>query len=74
MNKHDETYQAVKDEIERVGGTVDDERMGNGSHRLIYWSKDGRQFLNTVSAYAGNWRSRANAKAEVRAKLKGTRK
>lgn len=74
MNKRDEIYNIVVEEIERLGGAVEETRQGNGSHRVIYWSKDGRQFLNTVPAYSGNWRSRRNAKAEVRAKLKGTRK
>lgn len=73
MNKRDEIYHAVISEIERVGGTIDEERMGNGSHRVIYWTLDGQKFRNTVQAYSGNWRTLRNAKADIRAKIKGTR-
>lgn len=74
MNKRDEIYHAVISEIERSGGTIEDERQGNGSHRLIYWSLDGQKFRNTVQSYTGNWRTRYNAIADVRAKIRGTRK
>lgn len=73
MNKRDEIYYAVIQEIERLGGTVEDERPASGSHRMIYWSLDGKSYLNTVPAYSGNWRSRRTAVADVRAKLRGSK-
>lgn len=72
--KRNEIYNAVVTEIERIGGRIDKRRFGNGSHRVVYWSLDGRRFHNTIQAYTGNWRSRHNAIADIRAKARGVKK
>lgn len=68
--RRDELYKTVIAEIERLGGTVEGERPGAGSHRVIYWSIGQRRFRSTVQQFGGNWRSIPNAIASVRAKAR----
>lgn len=69
--KKDDVYRKVIAEIERLGGTVDRERQGNGSHRFVYWSIDGRQYQTTVPKDGGNWRLLRNAIGGIRTKARG---
>lgn len=68
--KKDDVYRKVIAEIERLGGTVDRERQGNGSHRFVYWSIGGRRYATTVPRDGGNRRLLRNAVGGIRAKAR----
>ena len=71
--ERDLVYDAIVEEIGRVGGTIDGERPAKGGHRLVYWTTPaGAKIASTVQAYSGNWRSIKNARAHVRTHARRT--
>jgi hypothetical protein len=71
MQKRDTIMIAIKREIERRGGLIEEVRNSKGGHRLLYWrTAKGTKCVLTVAGYSGNWRSLANARTSVRRQIR----
>jgi hypothetical protein len=66
MQKRDTILIATTQEIERLGGVIEEVRQAKGSHRVLYWTIDGVKLSSTVPCYSGNWRSLRHARSNVR--------
>jgi hypothetical protein len=66
MQKRDTILIATTQEIERLGGVIEEMRQAKGSHRVLYWTIDGVKRSLTIPCYSGNWRSLRHARSNVR--------
>lgn len=64
------SFQTLRKEIEGAGGSVDRIRMGR--HLVVYWSVDGRSFVQTVPCTSRSASGILNLRADIRRKIRET--
>lgn len=64
--RRDEVLQTMRDEIAKMGGTIDEIRQSKGAHRVIYWRIGETTFATVVARTNGDWRQLRNAVTTLR--------
>ena len=62
--KHGALAPMVREEIARLGGAIERERVGR--HLVIYWAIGGRKCVTVVPLTTSNWHMPMNVRAQVR--------